>query len=97
MTLLLTAALAVALATLEDNPAPRWPRGRGGGERPACEAHTPLLEEEATVTIACMCGWAQVLEGEDLYGPTSVTAKLFRTEFRLPYVPFFLGVIIYEY
>ena len=42
----LTAALAVPLATSRRNPAPRWPRGRDGGERSAFEAHT-LLEEEA--------------------------------------------------
>ena len=40
------AALAVAFGGSRRSPAPRWPRGRDGGERPACEAHA-LLEEEA--------------------------------------------------
>ena len=39
-----------------------------------------------------MCGWAQVLEDEDLSDPTSNTAKQFRTDFRLPY-PFFSELV----
>ena len=73
------------------NPAPRWPRGRDGGERPACEAHTSLLEEEARHQH--VCGWAQLLEDEDLSYPTSISGEQFRTDFRLPYVPFFLGAV----
>ena len=38
-------------------------------------------------------GWAQVLEDEDLFDPTSLTGKHFRADVRLPYVPFFLGDI----
>ena len=41
----------------------------------------------------CMCNWAQVLEDEHLSNPTSMTAKQFRTDCRLPCYPFFLKLV----
>ncbi|CAM9731337.1 unnamed protein product [Pylaiella littoralis] len=38
------------------------------------------------------CAWAQVLEDEDLKDPTSIAAKKFREDFRVPY-PFFLRLV----
>lgn len=38
------------------------------------------------------CAWAQLLEDEDLEDHTSISAKQFRTDFRLPY-PFFLSLV----
>ena len=38
------------------------------------------------------CAWAQLLVDEDLKDDTSITAKQFRGDFRLPY-PFFLRLV----
>ena len=86
-----TAALAVALTTveetqridgLEDEIEENAPRVK--------QAHT-LLEEESRHHDVCVVGHS-CWENEDLSDPTSITAKQFRTDFRLLYVPF-LGAI----
>ena len=53
--LLLTAALAVALATLGEIQRRDGSENEMGGERPACDAHTTLLEEEARHQHVCVC------------------------------------------
>ena len=95
--LLLTAALVVASATLLINSAPRWPRGRDGGERPACEAHTTLPEQRARHQHACVVG-RRCWEMET----TSLTPRPFRRSSFKPTsacptyeYPFFLELRLY--
>ena len=85
--LLPTASLAVALATLEETQ-------RRDGFEDEMEGNAPRVKvthcSRQKRGIGMYVSWAQVLEDEDLSDPTSNSAKQFRSDFRLPYVPFFL-------
>lgn len=61
-------------------------RGRDGGEHPAGEVHTLLEKEARRHQRVRMRVWAQVLvlDDEELSDPTSIYAKQFRTDTRLP-------------
>ena len=82
--LLPTAALAVAVAALEedqrlddlDGNTPRVKRTRRLGRK----------RDIGT------CAWAQLLEDRDLLDPASITVKQFRTDFRVLH-PFFLELV----
>ena len=91
--LLPTVALAVALATLEDTQ-------RRDGLEDEMEENAPRVKltphaaRGRSETSACTCGWAQLLENEDLSHSTSITANQFRIDFRLHHVPFSLRATI---
>ena len=95
--LLPTAALAVALATLEETQ-------RRDGLEHEMEENAPRVtlprrsRKKRDISMYVWLGasyWAQLLENEDLSDPMScITAKQFRTDFRLLYVPFFLRAIL---
>ena len=77
------------------NAAPRWPRDKI--EETAPRVKLTRWTRKKREVQGCMCGRAQLLEDEDIAGPAGITAKQFRTDFRVPYVPFFLGAIKSQY
>ena len=85
--LLPAAALAVALAALEEVK-----RQDLNDDMDENSPRVKLTRCPRKRRDSGTCGWAQLLKDKDLSDSTSITAKQFRTDFRLPY-PFFLELV----
>ena len=73
----------------------RWPRGRDGGERPACEAHTTLLEGEARHQHACVVGCSCWKMKNSYVTPRALRQISFEPTSARPTYPCFLKLLLY--